>query len=110
MKLTFIFVMNRRVVAQGPFTMVERCDCGAMYLTVGPVCMKLDPRALPEIRATLARAARAMSIELEGTAPEEAAEPGGAIGRDQEREETEETEGEGHAAPPGTGGPPCDVN
>jgi hypothetical protein len=48
--------MSRVVVAQGSFTTVERCDCGAMYLTVGPICMKLDPGALPELLATLTKA------------------------------------------------------
>jgi hypothetical protein len=55
--------VNRRIIAEGSFTLVEQCDCGATYLTIGPLCMKLDPRALPEIRETLARAASALQIE-----------------------------------------------
>ncbi len=55
--------MSRSVVAQGSFTSVERCDCGSVYLTVGPICMKLHPDALPELRETLARATRAFERE-----------------------------------------------
>jgi hypothetical protein len=94
--------MNRRVVAQGSFTLVEQCDCGAMYLTIGPVCMKLDVRALPELRETLARAASGLQGEDGAISTAPAASGGGS------REG--ETEGEGGADPSGAGGPSCDVN
>ena len=57
--------MSRVAVAQGVFTLVERCGCGAMYLSIGPVCMKLDPSALGDLRDTLARAVRAFAPEGE---------------------------------------------
>jgi hypothetical protein len=48
--------MSRSIVAQGAFTSIERCDCGSVYLTVGPVCLKLHPDVLWDLRATLTRA------------------------------------------------------
>jgi hypothetical protein len=53
---------DREILAQGEFTRVERCGCGNVYLTVGPVCIKLAACALPELRETLAQAAVALGI------------------------------------------------
>ena len=53
--------MKRDVIAQGEVTMVERCGCGALYLTIGPICMKLDATVLPELRAMLGQASRALA-------------------------------------------------
>jgi hypothetical protein len=96
--------MNRRSIAEGSFTMVERCDCGSLYLTIGPLCLKLDVNALPELRETLSRAATALQLEKQMISV--TAEPGGAAGR----RETEGTEGEGRSDTRDDQGPPCDVN
>lgn len=53
---------DREILAQGEFTRVERCGCGNVYLTVGPVCIKLAACALPELRETLAQAALALGL------------------------------------------------
>lgn len=74
---------NRYVIAQGPMSAVERCACGSVYLTVGPVTMKLHPEALTELRDTIARALRVLGLRADvmtssGSLPGEAAtrEPG----------------------------------
>jgi hypothetical protein len=96
--------MSRSVVAQGSFTSLERCDCGSVYLTVGPICMKLHPDALPELRETLARATRAFererrSMSFVGSRPGEAAarDRGEGIEGDDERGDRE---GRGHTCDP----------
>ncbi len=53
-------VEDERVLARGDVTAVERCACGGLYLTVGPVRMKLDPAVLPELARTIGAAARAL--------------------------------------------------
>lgn len=95
--------MNRRQIAQGSFTLVERCDCGSLYLTIGPVCLKLDVNALPELRETLSRAATAVQREETALSITMTAESGGTAGR-------EEREGEGRPDTSNDQGPPCDVN
>jgi hypothetical protein len=89
--------MSRSVVAQGSFTSVERCDCGSIYLTVGPVCLKLHRDALPELRETLLRATRVFERERQsadsvgsspwgGTAQSGAGEAGDDDGETEERD------------------------
>jgi hypothetical protein len=72
--------MNRTVVAAGSFSAVERCDCGAVYLTVGPMSLKLDPRALSELRSTLDRAVRVLGVDATNVS----ACPGEAMSEDGE--------------------------
>ena len=51
---------ERRVLAESAVTRVEVCDCGACYLTVGPVMLTLHPGALAELARTVNRAVRAL--------------------------------------------------
>jgi hypothetical protein len=46
----------REVIACGSVTRLDRCGCGDLYLTVGPVTMALHPEALADLSATLGRA------------------------------------------------------
>jgi hypothetical protein len=39
----------RRLLVQGSITAVEHCRCGAVYLSVGPVCLRLESSALREL-------------------------------------------------------------
>ncbi|HEY0712809.1 MAG TPA: hypothetical protein VGF45_09065 [Polyangia bacterium] len=48
---------RRSLIARGSFSSVETCGCGAVYLTVGPVCLKVAAAALPELLGVLERAA-----------------------------------------------------
>jgi hypothetical protein len=46
----------REVIASGTVTRLDRCGCGDLYLTVGPITMALHPEALADLGATVARA------------------------------------------------------
>jgi hypothetical protein len=100
MRIIFIFIMDhgrnrcgglegadenpRQVIARGSFAMAERCRCGVVYLTVGPVSLRLDPNALPEL-AQVVRQAFEVLLTMETPEPGEVAgdhrgegeEPGG---------------------------------
>lgn len=53
----------RRVIASSEVTAVEVCGCGSAYLSIGPVCLAMQPSALVELRATLNQALRVMVEE-----------------------------------------------
>jgi hypothetical protein len=100
MRIIFIFTMDhgrnrcggqpgiegnpREVIARGSFALAERCRCGVVYLTVGPVSLRLDPNALPEL-AQVVREAFEFLLTMESPEPGEVAgerngegeEPGG---------------------------------
>jgi hypothetical protein len=46
----------REVIASGTVTRLDRCACGDLYLTVGPITMALHPEALADLSATVAKA------------------------------------------------------
>jgi hypothetical protein len=52
----------RQLLAEGRFAAVERCGCGAIYLHLGPICVRLDGAALPELKEVIDRAARNHSL------------------------------------------------
>ncbi|HEY0710629.1 MAG TPA: hypothetical protein VGG33_27750 [Polyangia bacterium] len=56
---------RRVVIARGSFSSVESCGCGAIYLTVGPVTLKVAAAALPELLGVLERAARRLGPGLQ---------------------------------------------
>jgi hypothetical protein len=56
---------RRAVIARGAFSSVESCGCGAVYLTVGPVCLKIAANALPELLSVLERAAIRLGPSLQ---------------------------------------------
>jgi hypothetical protein len=80
----------REVIARGSFALAERCRCGVVYLTVGPVSLRLDPNALPEL-AQVVRQAFEVLLTMESPEPGEVAgertgegeEPGGDRGSEQ---------------------------
>lgn len=39
----------RRLLVQGAFSTVEHCRCGAVYLSIGPVSLRLETSALREL-------------------------------------------------------------
>jgi hypothetical protein len=53
----------REVIASGSVTRLDRCACGDLYLTVGPITMALHPEALADLSATLVRAMSSMGCE-----------------------------------------------
>ena len=46
----------REVIASGTVTRLDRCGCGDLYLTVGPITMALHPEALADLSATVSQA------------------------------------------------------
>jgi hypothetical protein len=54
---------DRRVLAQSEVTRVEVCHCGACYLTIGPITLCLQPRALGELGASIFKAIRSLRAE-----------------------------------------------
>lgn len=69
----------REMVTAGTFTMVERCECGTVYLTVGPVCLRLCPGGLPELQQVILRAIELLGISA-ATAATAAPEEGSPCG------------------------------
>ncbi len=82
----------REVIASGTVTRLDRCGCGDLYLTVGPITMALHPEALADLSATVSQAiatlgaqslsrarpdgaATAAAPSSETTAPDPAAAP-----------------------------------
>jgi hypothetical protein len=51
----------REVIAAGTVTRLDRCGCGDLYLTVGPITMAIHPEALADLSATLGRAFAALA-------------------------------------------------
>jgi hypothetical protein len=51
----------REVIASGSVTRLDRCRCGDLYLTVGPITLALHPDALADLSATLGRACAALA-------------------------------------------------
>jgi hypothetical protein len=47
----------REVLASGTVSRIERCGCGSLYLTLGPVTMAVHPEAMMDLSETLAKAA-----------------------------------------------------
>jgi hypothetical protein len=78
----------REVIACGSVTRLDRCACGDLYLTVGPVTMALHPEALADLSATLGRALDSLARRTRPPGPAgpgdtdaEAAEPPGPPAR-----------------------------
>jgi hypothetical protein len=78
----------REVIACGSVTRLDRCACGDLYLTVGPVTMALHPEALADLSATLGRALDSLARRTRAAEPAgpgetdaEAAEPPGPPAR-----------------------------
>lgn len=53
---------TRRTLATGEFTIVERCSCGSVHVTIGAVTLRLAGAAIPSLAATLSDAARALVV------------------------------------------------
>jgi len=75
---------GRQVIARGSFVLAERCSCGAVHLSVGPVCLRLDPAALPELAQVIHEAFEVLLTisppvpgEVAGDDGEEGEQPGG---------------------------------
>ena len=54
---------TRQTLATSELTMVERCSCGAVHLTIGAVTLRLASSAVPALAATLGDAARALVLQ-----------------------------------------------
>jgi hypothetical protein len=52
----------RQLLAEGRFAAVERCGCGAIYLHLGPLSVRLDGAALPELKEVIDRAAHSLKF------------------------------------------------
>lgn len=48
---------TRRTLAAGDFALVERCNCGAVHVTIGAVTLRLAASAIGPLAETLAAAA-----------------------------------------------------
>jgi hypothetical protein len=57
----------RRLLVQGTFSSVEHCRCGAVYLSVGPVSLRLESSALRELAEVMLEASFILSGESEGS-------------------------------------------
>jgi hypothetical protein len=90
----------REVIAAGAVTRVDRCPCGDLYLTVGPITMGLHPEVLAELSATLGRAMAMLGCRsrVAGAGPDEAS-AGRTVG---EPTEERESNGSGPDQAPGT--------
>jgi hypothetical protein len=53
----------RRLLVQGAFSTVEHCRCGAVYLNVGPVSLRLESSALRELAEVILEASFILSGE-----------------------------------------------
>ena len=53
---------SRRTLATGDFTLVERCSCGSVHITIGAVTLRFAAAAVPSLAATLGEAARALVL------------------------------------------------
>jgi hypothetical protein len=79
----------RELLAEGRFAAVERCGCGAIYLHLGPLSIRLDGAALPELKDVIDRATRSLRFSSttafergqrdDETSGEEAKGPGGQL-------------------------------
>jgi hypothetical protein len=65
----------REVIASGTVTRLDRCGCGDLYLTVGPITMALHPEALADLSATVSQAIATLGCEA---ATSQAAGEGGS--------------------------------
>jgi hypothetical protein len=54
---------TRRTLATGEFSMVERCSCGSVHVTIGAITLRLERAAIPSLAATLHQAARALVLD-----------------------------------------------
>jgi hypothetical protein len=57
----------RRLLVQGAFSTVEHCRCGAVYLSIGPVSLRLETSALRELAEVILEASFILSGESEGS-------------------------------------------
>ena len=71
---------HRTVVARGAFSAVEHCRCGAIYLTIGPVSVRVDVSALSELGEVITQASFILNEYVPGEVPDSAPEPGEAAG------------------------------
>jgi hypothetical protein len=53
----------RRLLVQGAFSTVEHCRCGAVYLSVGPISLRLEASALRELAEVILEASFILSGE-----------------------------------------------
>jgi hypothetical protein len=54
---------SRQTLATGDFTVVERCGCGAVHLTIGAITLRLPAPAVLALATTLQDAARALVLQ-----------------------------------------------
>jgi hypothetical protein len=54
---------SRRLLARGAFTSVEHCRCGAVYVSIGPVSLRLEASALRELAEVVLEASFILSEE-----------------------------------------------
>lgn len=53
---------SRRTLAANDFSIVERCSCGAVHLTIGAITLRLTASTIPALAQTLGDAARALVL------------------------------------------------
>lgn len=46
----------RECLADGPLCRIDRCGCGMLHVTLGPLTVRLEPAACRAVHATLAEA------------------------------------------------------
>ncbi len=49
-------------LAQGPVAVLDRCRCGTLHLSVGPVTLKLSPEACASLCRTIAEGLRVAQV------------------------------------------------
>jgi hypothetical protein len=69
---------HRQLIARGAFSAVETCRCGAVYLTIGPVSLRVDPSALSELGELISQASFILSEQCKPLNSGSASEPGEA--------------------------------
>jgi hypothetical protein len=53
---------SRTTLAQGAHCKVERCDCGVLHLTIGPVTFRATPEMTESFLATLSEAVHQLAL------------------------------------------------
>lgn len=52
----------RRTLATGEFTVIERCSCGSIHVTIGAITLRLASSAIRPLAAAFGEAARALAL------------------------------------------------
>jgi hypothetical protein len=53
---------KRELLAASEFAAVERCQCGAVHVSVGALTMRLQPEAVIQLASVLGEGAQALAL------------------------------------------------